>query len=169
MGPRPGDRKTRRRQTRLPPRPQRQFARPEVLRRALRAKGVEIHLEQRPRAESDVAVAAASILARERFVDWLDKTSKGAGVKLPPGASPAVVEAAREIIARHGKDSLAKVAKRSTIMPEDIIQAFKTSGGIEPSAQGIFKALEKMTPEEVGEIALLIAQWVKDNRDGIYP
>lgn len=65
--------------------------------------------------------------------------------------------------------TLAKAGKRSTIMPEDIIQAFKTSGGIEPSAQGIFKALEKMTPEEVGEIALLIAQWVKDNRDGVYP
>jgi ribonuclease HIII len=88
-----------------------QFARAEVLQRALRAKGVPIRLEQRPRAESDLAVAAASILARERFVDWLDKTSKGAGVKLPPGASNAVVEAGRKFVERHGAEALKKVAK----------------------------------------------------------
>jgi ribonuclease HIII len=42
-----------------------QFARPEVLQRALRAKGLTITLEQRTNGESDTAVAAASILARE--------------------------------------------------------------------------------------------------------
>jgi ribonuclease HIII len=88
-----------------------QFARVEVLQRALQAKGVGIELEQRTRAESDVAVAAASILARERFVDWLTRTSEAGGVKLPPGASPAVVEAGRELVGKHGPDSLAKVAK----------------------------------------------------------
>jgi ribonuclease HIII len=88
-----------------------QFARPEVLRRALRAKNLGIRLEQRTRAESDVAVAAASILARERFVDWLDKTSQGAGVTLPPGASDAVIKAGRNFIERHGRDALKKIAK----------------------------------------------------------
>lgn len=88
-----------------------QFARPEVLQRALRAKGVAIELEQRTRAESDVAVAAASILARERFVEWLDKTSAAGGVKLPPGVSPAVIDAGREVVARHGQEALGKVAK----------------------------------------------------------
>jgi len=88
-----------------------QFARPEILQRALRSKSIEIRLEQRPRAESDVAVAAASILARERFVDWLDKTSAGAGLKLPPGASDAVIKAGRKFVERHGRDALEKVAK----------------------------------------------------------
>lgn len=88
-----------------------QFARPEVLERALRAKGLGIRLEQRTKAESDVAVAAASILARERFVDWLAKTSEAGGVKLPPGASAAVIEAGRAVVARHGREGLAKVAK----------------------------------------------------------
>ena len=49
-----------------------QFANPFVLKRALAAKKLAIRLEQRTKAESDVAVAAASILARERFVNWMD-------------------------------------------------------------------------------------------------
>ena len=88
-----------------------QFARPDVLQRALRAKGLGIELEQRTKGESDTAVAAASILARERFIDWMDKTSEASGIKLPLGASDAVVQAARDLIARHGRDALAKTAK----------------------------------------------------------
>ncbi|WP_193212188.1 ribonuclease HIII [Luteolibacter marinus] len=88
-----------------------QFARPEVLARALKQQGVEIQLDQRTKGESDVAVAAASILARERFIDWIDKTSAAGGVTLPLGASAAVVEAARAVLARHGMAGLAKTAK----------------------------------------------------------
>ncbi len=88
-----------------------QFARPEVLQRALRDKNVAITLEQRTKGESDIAVAAASILARERFVDWMEKTSHACGIKLPLGASAAVIEAARQLVARHGQDALAKAAK----------------------------------------------------------
>jgi ribonuclease HIII len=88
-----------------------QFARPDVLQRALREKSLRITLEQRTKAESDPAVAAASILARERFIDWLEKTSAACGVNLPPGASDAVLQAARGFIASHGADALGKVAK----------------------------------------------------------
>lgn len=88
-----------------------QFARPEVLERALKQKGLTIRLEQRTKGESDTAVAAASILARERFIDWMDKTSAASGVKLPLGASDSVIQAARELIAKHGPDALGKVAK----------------------------------------------------------
>ena len=88
-----------------------QFARPEILQRALKEKGLSLQLEQRTKGESDTAVAAASILARERFIDWMDKTSSACGVKLPLGASDAVVQAARDLIARHGPDALGKVAK----------------------------------------------------------
>ena len=88
-----------------------QFARPDVLQRALRAKGLTLHLEQRTKGESDIAVAAASILARERFVDWMEKTSAAGGVELPFGASAAVVRAGRELIARHGREALGKAAK----------------------------------------------------------
>lgn len=88
-----------------------QFARPEVLQRALKAKGLSITLEQRTKGESDIAVAAASILARERFVEWIKKTSEAGGVDLPLGASDAVVVAAKQVIERHGKSALSKVAK----------------------------------------------------------
>lgn len=88
-----------------------QFARPEILARALKEKNLTIQLEQRTKGESDTAVAAASILARERFIDWMDKTSAASGLKLPLGASDAVVQAARELIAKHGPDVLGKVAK----------------------------------------------------------
>lgn len=88
-----------------------QFANPFVLRRALAAKKLSIRLEQRVRAESDVAVAAASILARERFVNWMDAAGDAAGMKLPLGASGQVVKAARQLVALHGEEMLAKVAK----------------------------------------------------------
>jgi ribonuclease HIII len=88
-----------------------QFARPEVLQRALRDKGLTIGLEQRTKGESDTAVAAASILARERFIDWIDKTSTACGIKLPLGASDTVVQAARNLVARHGQEALGKTAK----------------------------------------------------------
>ncbi len=88
-----------------------QFARPEVLQRALAEKGLRIQLEQRTKGESDTAVAAASILARERFIDWMDKTSADCGIKLPLGASDAVTQAARELVRRDGPTILGKFAK----------------------------------------------------------
>lgn len=88
-----------------------QFARPEILHKALKQQGVAIQLDQRTKGESDIAVAAASILARERFIDWMDKTSAAGGVPLPLGASAAVVEAARQVVAKHGCEGLGKVAK----------------------------------------------------------
>ncbi len=88
-----------------------QFARPEILQRALKEKGLTLQLEQRTKGESDTAVAAASILARERFIDWMDKASASLGIKLPLGASDAVVEAGRLLVARDGQDALTKFAK----------------------------------------------------------
>ena len=74
-----------------------------------RQSGLEVF--QFPKAEADLAVAAASILAREAFLDWLERTSARLGVTLPKGASPQVVEAARRIAANGGRDALAEVAK----------------------------------------------------------
>lgn len=88
-----------------------QFARADVLARALKKENVTIELEQRTKGESDIAVAAASILARERFIDWIDKTSNAGGVVLPLGASDAVIEAGRQVVERHGAATLGKVGK----------------------------------------------------------
>ncbi|MDA0292768.1 MAG: ribonuclease HIII [Verrucomicrobia bacterium] len=88
-----------------------QFANPVVLQRALMAKGRKIELRQQTKAESDYAVAAASILAREKFVDWLADAEKKWGLKFPKGASAAVLEAARTLVHQHGPDALRATAK----------------------------------------------------------
>ena len=87
------------------------FADVRVLERALMEKGRSIQLDQRTKAESDFAVAAASILAREKFIDWLDQTGKTLGRPLPRGVSAAVKDTARQIAAQGGRDALAAVAK----------------------------------------------------------
>ncbi len=88
-----------------------QFANPAVLQRALKEKGGSIELIQRTKAESDPAVAAASILARHQFVSWLKQTGKKLGLDLPKGVSDAVKNAARELVKRDGSAVLATVAK----------------------------------------------------------
>lgn len=88
-----------------------QFANPHVLERALMEKGRKITLRQQTKAESDYAVAAASILAREKFIDWLASAEKKLGQKLPKGASAAVLQAARDLVRDHGPESLSTTAK----------------------------------------------------------
>jgi ribonuclease HIII len=88
-----------------------QFANPALIKRALLEKGQGIQLDQRTKAESDLAVAAASILARERFIDWLLKTGSELGVALPRGASAQVKQIARDLTASHGAPFLRKLAK----------------------------------------------------------
>ncbi len=88
-----------------------QFANPRVLKNALQERGKTILLEQRTKAESDPAVAAASIFARQGFVHWLQETGTKLGIELPKGASTAVKSAAASINARHGPAMMEKVAK----------------------------------------------------------
>jgi ribonuclease HIII len=88
-----------------------QFANPAVLQRALQTKGKEIELIQRTKAESDPAVAAASILAREKFVQWLRETGHQMGIPLPKGVSAQVKDNARQILQTHGQEGLGRVAK----------------------------------------------------------
>ncbi len=83
----------------------------ETVAKALMSLGREIELVQRHKAESDLAVAAASILARHEFVTRLAGLEKQFQLKLPKGASAAVDAAAKEFIASQGAGNLEKVAK----------------------------------------------------------
>jgi len=78
---------------------------------ALMSLGRDIELVQRHKAEADLAVAAASILARHEFVSRLAALEKQFGIRLPKGASGAVDEGAKEFVSRHGVEKLSKVAK----------------------------------------------------------
>jgi ribonuclease HIII len=74
-------------------------------------QGKRLHLIQVPRGERYLAVAAASILARDRFLAHLKKFGQEYGMVLPKGASGAVVEAAKAILHAKGIPALRKVAK----------------------------------------------------------
>jgi ribonuclease HIII len=66
---------------------------------------------QFPKAERDMAVAAASILAREGFLIWMERASRELGRELPKGVSEQVLDVARELAANHGREGLARYAK----------------------------------------------------------
>ena len=88
-----------------------QFASKHVVETALKKKQAEIDLVQRHRGEEDIVVAAASILARDSFLQGLDKLSSEISFVLPRGASNIVKEAARKLVDQKGKDILTKVSK----------------------------------------------------------
>jgi ribonuclease HIII len=83
----------------------------ETVGKALMGLGRSIELVQRHKAESDLAVAAASILARHEFVSRLDRLGKTWQITLPKGASAIVDAAATAFFEKHGTANLSKVAK----------------------------------------------------------
>jgi ribonuclease HIII len=83
----------------------------KVIEKALMTLGKGFQLVQRHKAEEDLAVAAASILARDEFVKGLAKLEKQFETKLPKGASAAVDETAKEFVSKQGAENLAKIAK----------------------------------------------------------
>ncbi len=87
------------------------FADARVIQTALLRRGRGIQIEQRPRAESDVAVAAASIIAREAFIEWLERKGRELGMKLGRGVSAEIKETARQIVEKSGPEMLRQVAK----------------------------------------------------------
>jgi ribonuclease HIII len=87
-----------------------QFGDPDYIGRSLMERGKRIELIQVHKGERDIAVASASILARESFLRSMAKMSEEFGMEFPRGAS-AVIEAAREFSDRYGKEKLNAVAK----------------------------------------------------------
>jgi ribonuclease HIII len=83
----------------------------DVVAKALMSLGREIELVQRHKAEADLAVAAASILARDGFVNGLTRLEKQFNQELPKGASSAVDEVAKKFVVEHGADNLPRIAK----------------------------------------------------------
>lgn len=88
-----------------------QFGSEKLILQELTKNQVDIVLEQRPYAESNVVVAAASILARHAFVEELEKMNKHYNQIFPKGAGPKTLEPGRRYIQTFGKAELHKVAK----------------------------------------------------------
>ena len=51
------------------------------------------------------------MLARDRFLAWLDRASRDYAMKLPKGASDEVEAAACRLVQTHGRDALGRAAK----------------------------------------------------------
>jgi ribonuclease HIII len=99
-----------------------QFADARVIEQSLLRHARKIQIQQRTKAESDIAVAAASILARAGFIDWLDREGKKLGVRLERGVSPQVKATAEKLVAERGPEILRQLAKVH----------FRTAHGVAP-------------------------------------
>jgi ribonuclease HIII len=90
-----------------------------AVKRALFEKGKQVEFRSMVRAEADIAVAAASILARAEFLYRLKKLSEEFGIDLPKGAT-VVIGPGKRFVQMHGPAALSQVAKMH----------FKTSGQV---------------------------------------
>jgi ribonuclease HIII len=87
------------------------FGKPELIERALGRRRQHIALKQIVRGERIPQVAAASILARARFLREMSRLSDEYGVEIPRGAASKVDAAGRRIVQKYGEDVLVKLAK----------------------------------------------------------
>jgi ribonuclease HIII len=88
-----------------------QFADPRFVHSKLQERGKKIDLIQMPRAEVHIAVAAASVLARARFLERLEALSVRFDMTLPKGASQMVVLAGQALVKQFGTAALRQAAK----------------------------------------------------------
>ena len=117
-----------------------QFGPEEQIRRALQEKGRKIVLEQRTKAESDVAVAAASILARAGFLAGMGALRRRWGVELPKGASGKVKSAAAELVRKAGGGGvLLEAAKCHFKTTDEVLGAM----GMSREGEGLPAAAER--------------------------
>lgn len=98
-----------------------QFASEYIVENALKKKDIEVDLTQLHRAEADIVVAGASIIARATFLEHLEKLSKQLEITLPKGASSIVKEVGGKIVAKHGAATLAMYSKAHFKTTEEIL------------------------------------------------
>jgi ribonuclease HIII len=103
-----------------------QFGNERFILSKLMEKGKKLQLIQTPRAERYTAVAAASILARDRFLSRMEKLSREYGIRLPKGASDTVIQPAQDIIKKRGIDDLKKIAKLHHKTTQKILKEIHT-------------------------------------------
>ena len=88
-----------------------QFSTRKKVSQYLKEKEVAIPVEARPKAESDPAVAAASVIARYQFVQSRQAMDRHYGMKFPLGSGKNVLPPAKAFADKYGWDRLAEVAK----------------------------------------------------------
>jgi ribonuclease HIII len=118
-----------------------QFGSKQQVERALMKKGQKIELVQRHKAESDLAVAAASIIAREMFLRSLQQQSEFHKTTMPKGASAGVREWAVELVKKRGPKVLLDTAKCHFKTTDQVLAAAGSSReALGPEGQAVSKA-----------------------------
>jgi ribonuclease HIII len=87
------------------------FGNEKIILDALQQRGRSINLQQVTKAEKFIAVAAASILARDAMVKWFNTHSKKYKLKIPKGSSLEVESTARNILKKYGEEELNRLVK----------------------------------------------------------
>jgi len=99
-----------------------QFAGKEILLNKLKEKGKKIELLQRPKAEENIAVASASILARDKFIDSLNIMEKTYRQNFSKGASNTVISEAVQFLKKGG--NLRDVSKTHFKTTKKVLELF---------------------------------------------
>ena len=87
------------------------FSQTGSVNKALLPKGRKIKLIQRTKAESDIAVAAASILSRAKFLYSLASLADSFHITFPKGISDKTIAVGKRFVQENGFDCLEQVAK----------------------------------------------------------
>lgn len=87
------------------------FGNEKIILDALQQRGRSINLQQVTKAEKFIAVAAASILARDAMVKWFITHSKKYKLKIPKGSSLEVESTAKNILKKYGEEELNRLVK----------------------------------------------------------
>lgn len=88
-----------------------QFTRVNTITRDLEGAFPGLTVYQQPRGEQDMAVAAASILARDQFVQVMQQLSEAAGFALPKGGGAQATRAGKKLLEKFGAERLGEFAK----------------------------------------------------------
>jgi ribonuclease HIII len=100
-----------------------QFSKSMKVKAALKKAEISIPVIERPKAEQDMAVATASILARYQFLQMRDSLARFYKLEIPLGTNPRVYAAARKFVSSFGKDRLDEIAKLHFVTTKKIFHA----------------------------------------------
>ena len=87
------------------------FGNERLIKDELKKKNISLNLYQTPKAERYTAVAAASILARAKVVDWFNIKSREVGFQIPKGGGASVNISAMHILNKYDANYLMKMIK----------------------------------------------------------
>lgn len=97
------------------------FGNEALIENRLKKLGRTVQLIQVPKAEQNLAVAAASILARDAFLRWHQEAKKQYGMVFPKGASSQVIKVGRAFVKANGAEALRHVVKLHFKTTNDIL------------------------------------------------